>query len=129
MANFTKNYETTGGMGGARPLDTYDLDLPLTNGGVVKSLDFGIVNPIHSPNYDGNKPIVKTTEEVVRTGTLPAQLVSYQPVVNLSSEEKFYQSLGITTKGGYDATIKAKGRLLLLVVLVGGYFAYKKFKK
>jgi hypothetical protein len=48
---------------------------------------------------------------------------------NLSPEEKFYQSLGITTKGGYDATIKAKGRLLVAGVLVAGYFAYKKFKK
>jgi hypothetical protein len=46
----------------------------------------------------------------------------------LSTEEKFYESLGIKSEGGYDWTIKAKGRLLVLVALVGGYFAYKKFK-
>jgi hypothetical protein len=47
----------------------------------------------------------------------------------LSTEEKFYESLGIKSEGGYDWTIKAKGRLLVLVALVGGYFAYKKFIK
>jgi len=47
----------------------------------------------------------------------------------LSTEEKFYESLGIKSEGGYDWTIKAKGRLLVLVALVGSYFAYKKFIK
>ena len=48
---------------------------------------------------------------------------------NLSPEEKFYESLGIISKGGYSPTVKAKGRFLVAVVLVAGYFAYKKFKK
>jgi hypothetical protein len=48
---------------------------------------------------------------------------------NLSSEEKFYESLGIKSRGGWSPTVKAKGRFYLAVVLVAGYFAYKKFKK
>jgi hypothetical protein len=48
---------------------------------------------------------------------------------SLSPEEKFYQSLGIVSKGGWSPTVKAKGRFLVAVVLVAGYFAYKKFKK
>ena len=49
--------------------------------------------------------------------------------VNLSSEEKFYESLGLKDKGGLTLPLKSKGRLLVAVVLVAGYFAYKKFKK
>jgi hypothetical protein len=49
--------------------------------------------------------------------------------VNLSPEEKFYESLGLKDKGGLTLPLKSKGRLLVAVVLVGGYFAYKKFKK
>ena len=61
-----------------------------------------------------NQPVVVNTE------------VSYSSV-NLSPEEKFYESLGL--KSSMFFTLKAKGRLLVAVVLVGGYFAYKKFKK
>ena len=49
--------------------------------------------------------------------------------VNLSSEEKFYESLGLKDKGGLTLPLKSKGRLLVALVLVAGYFAYKKFKK
>jgi hypothetical protein len=49
--------------------------------------------------------------------------------LNLSAEEKFYESLGLKSRGGYSPTVKAKGRFLVAVVLVAGYFAYKKFKK
>jgi hypothetical protein len=62
-----------------------------------------------------NKPVVVNTEVYAKQ--------------NLSSEEKFYESLGIKSRGGYSPTVKAKGRFYLAVVLVAGYFAYKKFKK
>jgi hypothetical protein len=59
----------------------------------------------------------------------PTEKVNLSPSVNLSPEEKFYQSLGLKDKGGYNPTVKAKGRFLVAVVLVAGYFAYKKYKK
>lgn len=105
---------TTSGMGAVTPTDVKN---------IVEELNKNLGLPV----TDGNKPIVKTSEEIVRTGTLPAQAVAYQPVVNLSPEEKFYESLGL--KSSMFFTLKSKGRLLVAVVLVGGYFAYKKFKK
>lgn len=59
----------------------------------------------------------------------PTEKVNLSPSVNLSAEEKFYKSLGLKSKGGWSPTVKAKGRFYLVVVLVAGYFAYKKFKK
>jgi hypothetical protein len=58
-----------------------------------------------------------------------------QPVVNAPAkevlsqdkEDNFYRSLGFTTSGMIKP--KVKGRLLVAVVLVAGYFAYKKYKK
>ena len=49
--------------------------------------------------------------------------------ISQDAEDKFYESLGLKSQGGYSPTVKAKGRFLVAVVLVGGYFAYKKFKK
>jgi hypothetical protein len=49
--------------------------------------------------------------------------------VNQNPEEKFYESLGLEDKGGLTLPLKSKGRLLVAVVLVVGYFAYKKFNK
>ena len=42
-------------------------------------------------------------------------------------EEKFWRNLGIKRDDFFKA--KVKGRLLVAVLLVAGYFAYKKFKK
>ena len=55
-------------------------------------------------------------------------------VIKQDAEDKFYEKLGIQTQsGGFMSgkglDSKIKGRALILVVLVGGYFAYKKFKK
>ena len=60
-----------------------------------------------------NQPVVVNTEVYAKP--------------NLSLEEKFYESLGL--KSSMFFTLKSKGRLLVAVVLVAGYFAYKKFKK
>ena len=58
-----------------------------------------------------------------------------QPVVDAPSkevlsqdkEDNFWRSLGVKTSGMIKP--KVKGRFYLAVVLVAGYFAYKKFKK
>ena len=54
-------------------------------------------------------------------------------VIKQDAEDKFYEKLGIKTQvGGFMSgkiASKSKGRALILLVLVAGYFAYKKFKK
>jgi len=114
MANINQYNETTGVMGGARPNEVTCVD-------GTKDISNGKMPPC--TNNGG----VKEDIEVVRTGTLPETLVAYQPVINLSPEEKFYESLGL--KSSMFSPLKSKGRLLVAVVLVAGYFAYKKFKK
>lgn len=49
----------------------------------------------------------------------------------LTAEDKFYEMLGIkkTDGSGWGLQSRPVGRLLVAVVLVAGYFAYKKFKK
>jgi len=48
----------------------------------------------------------------------------------LTAEDKFYEMLGIKkTSGGWGIDSRNQGRFLVAVVLVVGYFAYKKFKK
>jgi hypothetical protein len=49
----------------------------------------------------------------------------------LTAEDKFYESLGIkkTDGSGWGLQSRPMGRILVAVVLVAGYFAYKKFKK
>jgi hypothetical protein len=48
-------------------------------------------------------------------------------VLSQDKEDNFYRSLGFTTSGMIKP--KVKGRLLVAVVLVAGYFAFKKFNK
>lgn len=48
-------------------------------------------------------------------------------VYSQDSEDKFWRSLGFTQSDMIKP--KHKGRFYLVVVLVAGYFAYKKFKK
>jgi hypothetical protein len=48
----------------------------------------------------------------------------------LTAEDKFYESLGIKkSSGGWGIQSRPMGRILVAIVLVAGYFAYKKFKK
>jgi hypothetical protein len=49
----------------------------------------------------------------------------------LTTEDKFYEMLGIkkTDGTGWGLQSRPVGRLLVAVVLVAGYFAYKKYKK
>lgn len=50
---------------------------------------------------------------------------------DLTAEDKFYEMLGIkkTPSGSIGIQSRPLGRLLVAVVLIAGYFAYKKYKK
>jgi|LakMenE01Jun11ns_1017448.scaffolds.fasta_scaffold9959402_16 hypothetical protein len=67
----------------------------------------------------------KPTSEIVK------QQNSLKIGEKLTAEDKFYEKLGIKYHNThmFGRPSRTKGRLLVLVVLVGGYFAYKKFKK
>jgi len=67
-------------------------------------------------NNGGRAEIKPVVNETVKYG-----------VIKQDAEEKFYESLGL--KSSMFFTLKSKGRLLVAVVLIAGYFAYKKFKK
>jgi len=102
------------------------VDIELNKDITVSIFDEPYIDPIfNNGGFPANSNVKNTPQPVVKT---PNE-VAYQPVVNLSPEEKFYQSLGLKYRGGYGATVKAKGRLLVAVILIAGYFAYKKFKK
>lgn len=50
--------------------------------------------------------------------------------INMTAEDKLYEKLGIKfTEGGWGLKSRPMGRLLVLGVLIAGYFAYKKFNK
>jgi hypothetical protein len=73
-----------------------------------------------------NQPIdVKPTSEAVKQQNLLGGGRT------LTTEDKFYEMLGIkkTDGTGWGLQSRPVGRLLVAVVLIGGYFAYKKFKK
>jgi hypothetical protein len=73
-----------------------------------------------------NQLAVKPTTDAVKQQNL--NLASRVDV--MTQEDKFYEMLGIKkTYGGWGIQSRPLGRLLVAVVLVGGYFAYKKFKK
>ena len=92
---------------------TYDI----TNGAVAPCVSAGGVQ--------NQLPIdVKPTSEGIKQQNL---LVGRNV---LTTEDKFYEMLGIKpSSGGWGIQSRPLGRLLVAVVLVGGYFAYKKFKK
>jgi hypothetical protein len=59
----------------------------------------------------------------------PSEVVKYatKEAVSQDSEDKFWRSLGFTQSDMIKP--KHKGRFYLVVALVAGYFAYKKYKK
>ena len=98
------------------------------NGGInsgARPLDFGTVNQIHSP-FGGKPPIVKPTTDEVKQQNLLAGGNN-----TLTAEDKFYEKLGIKYHNThmFGRPSRTKGRLLVALALVAGYFAYKKFKK
>jgi hypothetical protein len=139
--------------GGARPLDTYDLGLneakPYTKipfditkinikdiigdtsstKVLCKDGTFGYDTSSSNAKYDNSKTCINNGGRAENQTVVNEQKEVAYSSENLSPEEKFYKSLGIKSRGGWSPTVKAKGRFYLAVVLVGGYFAYKKFKK
>ena len=73
--------------------------------------------------------VEKLQNEVKKTNTLLSGQIVDSPT--LSIEDKFYQKLGIEKSSGNGWGIQSRplGRMLVIVALVAGYFAYKKFKK
>ena len=117
MANISQYNETTGVMGGARPNEVTCVD-------GTKDISNGKMPPC--TNNGGVKEDIEvkpTSEEVKQQNLLVGRNV-------LTTEDKFYEMLGIKpSSGGWGIQSRPLGRLLVAVVLVGGYFAYKKFKK
>jgi hypothetical protein len=84
-------------------------------------------NKVFYPPTTTDLPIVvkPTTDEVKKQNLLVGDTDI------LTAEDKFYEKLGIKYHNThmFGVASRMKGRFYLAVVLVGGYFAYKKFKK
>ena len=101
------------------------------NGGINsggKPIDWKEIskNILNNQGFPDNSNI-KYTPEPVRNA--PIKLEKIGDV--LTAEDKFYEKLGIKYHNThmFGRPSRTKGRLLVAVVLVAGYFAYKKFKK
>ena len=139
MKNYTfiKPFKTTIGskdanalLMGATPFQEINFKIgDKINGSQFGGVDTNRVIETRVGNANINIPPEYLKEEAENKTVVNAPKEVAYSSVNLSSEEKFYESLGIKSKGGWSFTVKAKGRLLVAVVLVAGYFAYKKFKK
>ena len=84
-------------------------------------------NKVFYPATTTDLPVVKPTTDGVKQQNL--NLAIRGDV--MTQEDKFYEMFGIKKTRSGDIGIQSRplGRLLVAVVLVGGYFAYKKFKK
>lgn len=90
------------------------------------SITNGIAPPCYGVGVKGQTTSVKPTSESVKQ----QNAMVLQNANVLTTEDKFYEMLGIKkTSGGWGIQSRPLGRLLVAVVLVAGYFAYKKYKK
>ena len=132
--------------GGARPtnwgnikFDQSNIFTPsMTTSTKVICNDGSIQNQISDPNAkvmdacrnNGGRainPQVAPTSEIVKQQN--AEILKMGDVLTI--EDKFYEKLGIKYHNThmFGVASRMKGRFYLAVVLVAGYFAYKKFKK
>jgi hypothetical protein len=110
------------------------------DGGGAKPFDWSGIskNILNNQGFPDNSNVKNTRQQAI----LQAQkdlldieknkqfLLSTNKSEPLTAEDKFYESLGIKkSSGGWGIQSRPMGRLLVAVVLVAGYFAYKKFKK
>ncbi len=97
-------------------------------------------NQLSSPNAKyADACINNGGRAVVQQNTLDAknQLAQQQALLltksneRLTAEDKLYEKLGIKYHNThmFGVASRMKGRFLLALVLIGGYIAYKKFKK
>jgi hypothetical protein len=130
MANFTKNYETTGDTvdgGGAKPYTNIKFD----------------INSINIKDYIGNttptKVLCKDGTTKNQTNDPNARVMDACRDNGGRSENQTVQSLAVTDpelfKKNMELSAKKDEKMkqikygVIALVLVAGYFAYKKFKK
>lgn len=67
--------------------------------------------------------------ENAKIQTAPSQSTSSQEKQSTeTAEDKFYEKLGIKYNPTWNSS-RNKGRILILLIAIGGFLAYKKFKK
>jgi hypothetical protein len=97
--------------------NTFDKDTKKPYTGIV----YFVLDPIILEKININS---ETTNKNI---LLSGQIVNGN---NLTIEDKFYEMFGIKkSSGGWGIQSRPLGRILVGVILVAGYFAYKKFKK
>jgi hypothetical protein len=100
--------------------NTFDKD---TKQPFVGRVEFAL-DPSKLEIFDAKTEAQKQIEEALKQANVKAPT---KEVLSQDKEDNFYRSLGFTTSGMIKP--KVKGRFFVAVVLVAGYFAYKKFKK
>jgi hypothetical protein len=117
--------------GGAKPLQD---NTWLTNMQCITTPCGGQVGLNWKPNPEvtdsKGQAISQAQKDLLEIETNKQFLLSTNKSEPLTAEDKFYESLGIKkSSGGWGIQSRPMGRILVAVVLVAGYFAYKKFKK
>ena len=98
---------------------------PTVVGARVEEVGGLVFVPISSVDlFDAETEAQKQIEEALKQANVKAPT---KEVLSQDKEDNFYRSLGFTTSGMIKP--KVKGRFFVAVVLVAGYFAYKKYKK
>jgi hypothetical protein len=95
-------------------------DTPLTK----ENISFGKTY-IDNSKTEKNDEVLQSAE----IKTAPSQTTSSQDKQNTkTSEDEFYEKLGIKYNPTWNSS-RNKGRALILLIAIGSYFVYKKFKK
>lgn len=81
--------------------------------------------------FDAKTEAKKQIEEAIAKDGANAPIKLEKTGDVLTAEDKFYEKLGIKYNNThmFGVASRRKGRFLVAVILVAGYFAYKKFKK
>jgi len=98
---------------------------------LCKDGSYGIDRSSVNGKYDNSKTCINNGGRAEKQTFVPETVMVMKNPDVLTAEDKFYEKLGIkyhdTHMFGVDSRLK--GRLLVAVILVVGYFAYKKYKK
>lgn len=108
--------------GGINPYDMYTN--VTTTRVLCKDGTVAFESSSENAKYDNSKTCINNGG---RAENQPIVKAPSKEVLSQDKEDNFWRSLGFTTSGMIKP--KVKGRFYLAVVLVAGYFAYKKFKK
>ncbi len=97
-----------------------------------------VVYPFTQPLANEKRILEPSFKEALEKGVLVPYKTQQQQAIlqaksfeKLTAEDRLYEKLGIKYHNThmFGVASRFKGRFLLAVVLVAGYFAYKKFKK